>query len=159
MAITLKAGDKAPSFVGMDQHGKKVDLKDLKGKNVILYFYPKDDTPGCTKESCNLRDNYEFWQSKNYEVIGVSPDNEASHQKFINKYNLPFTLLADTDKKIMSDYGTYGEKNMYGKKVMGVIRTTFVINENGVIAEVFKRPKVDEHTEQITKALEKSGAL
>jgi peroxiredoxin Q/BCP len=159
MAITLQEGDQAPAFEGNDQNGKSVKLSDFEGKNLILYFYPKDDTPGCTKEACNLRDNYEYWLEKDYAVVGVSPDDEDSHQKFIKKYDLPFTLLADTDKEIMSAYGTWGEKNMYGKIRMGVLRTTFIIDGEGKIIKIFKRPKTAEHTEQITKALEKNGHL
>ncbi|MCP4440423.1 MAG: thioredoxin-dependent thiol peroxidase [Aureispira sp.] len=154
MAITLKEGDKAPDFKSIDQNGKEVSSADFKGKNLILYFYPKDDTPGCTKEACNFRDNYKMWQSKGYEILGVSPDDEASHQKFIKKYELPFPLLADTDKTIMTDYGTWGEKNMYGKIKMGVLRTTFVIDGEGKIVKIFKRPKTAEHTEQILGKIE-----
>lgn len=155
MAVTLAAGDKAPDFKGVDQNGNTVQLSDFKGKNLILYFYPKDDTPGCTKEACNFRDNYDMWLEKGYAVIGVSPDSEEKHQKFIEKYELPFPLLADTEKEIMEAYGTWGEKNMYGKIKLGVLRTTFVIDEDGTIVKVFKRPKTAEHTEQILKALEK----
>lgn len=154
MAITLQEGDKAPDFKGKDQNGKAVKLADFKGKKLILYFYPKDDTPGCTKEACNLRDNHTLLLEKGFAVVGVSPDNEASHQKFITKYELPFSLLADTEKVIMSAYGTFGEKNNYGKIVMGVLRTTFVIDEKGIIEKVFKRPKNDAHAEQILKALD-----
>lgn len=159
MAITLKEGDKAPDFAGVDQNGNAIQLADFKGKNLILYFYPKDDTPGCTKEACNLRDNYDMWLEKGYAVVGVSPDDEASHQKFIEKYNLPFSLIADPEKKVMEAYQTWGEKNMYGNIKMGVLRTTFVIDTEGTIAKVFKRPKTAEHTEQIVKALEKLGKL
>ena len=159
MAVTLKEGEKAPNFVGRDQDGKEVKLVDFAGKNLILFFYPKDNTPGCTKEACNLRDNHEYWLAKNYAVVGVSPDDEASHQKFIAKYNLPFPLLADTDKSIMNAYETWGEKNMYGNIKMGVLRTTFVIDGEGTITKIFKRPKTAEHTEQITTALEKLGKL
>lgn len=159
MPVTLSEGDKAPAFNGKDQNGNTVQLSDFEGKNLILYFYPKDDTPGCTKEACNLRDNYEYWLNKDYAVIGVSPDNAASHQKFIEKYDLPFSLLADEDKAIMEAYSTWGEKNLYGKKSMGVLRTTFVIDGEGTIVKIFKRPKTAEHTEQIIKALEKLGKL
>lgn len=159
MAVTLKEGDKAPGFSGVDQNGNTIQLSDFAGKNLILYFYPKDNTPGCTKEACNLRDNYEMWLDKGYSVLGVSPDSEASHQKFISKFDLPFPLLADTEKTVLQAYGTFGEKNMYGKKVMGVLRTTFVIDANGVIVQVFKRPKNAEHTEQIVESLEKVGKL
>lgn len=155
MAITLNEGDKAPNFKGLDQNAKEVSLSDFSGKKLILYFYPKDDTPGCTKEACNLRDNHTELMNKGYQVVGVSPDNSASHQKFIGKYNLPFSLLADIDKSIMKTYGTFGEKNMYGKIVEGVLRTTFVIDENGTILKVFKKVQTDNHTEQILKALEK----
>ncbi len=155
MAITLTEGDKAPNFKGLDQNAKEVSLSDFSEKKLILYFYPKDDTPGCTKEACNLRDNHTELMNKGYQVVGVSPDNSASHQKFIGKYNLPFSLLADTDKSIMKAYGAFGEKNMYGKIVEGVLRTTFVIDENGTILKVFKKVQTDSHTEQILKALEK----
>jgi peroxiredoxin Q/BCP len=155
MAITLNEGDKAPNFKGLDQNAKEVSLSDFSGKKLILYFYPKDDTPGCTKEACNLRDNHTELMNKGYQVVGVSPDNSASHQKFIGKYNLPFSLLADIDKSIMKAYGAFGEKNMYGKIVEGVLRTTFVIDENGTILKVFKKVQTDNHTEQILKALEK----
>ncbi len=157
MAITLNEGDKAPAFTAKDQNGNTISLADYKGKNLILYFYPKDNTPGCTKEACNLRDNYKYWLDRNYAVVGVSPDDEASHQKFIEKYDLPFPLLADTDKSVMEAYGTWGEKNMYGNIKMGVLRTTFVIDEKGEIVKIFKRPKTDAHTTQITLALEKLG--
>ncbi len=159
MPVTLKEGDKAPDFKGLDQNDKTVQLADFKGKNLILYFYPKDNTPGCTKEACDLRDNYDYWLNKGYAVIGVSPDSAASHQKFIEKFNLPFPLIADTDKSVMEAYGTWGEKNMYGNIKMGVLRTTFVIDTDGMITKVFKRPKNDAHTEQITQALEKLGKL
>jgi len=159
MAITLQEGDKAPDFNGVDQNGNAIALNDFKGKNLILYFYPKDDTPGCTKEACNLRDNHDMWLEKGYAVIGVSPDDEASHQKFISKYELPFSLIADPEKKVMEAYQTWGEKNMYGKIKMGVLRTTFVIDGEGTIVKIFKRPKTAEHTEQIVKALEKLGKL
>lgn len=159
MAITLKEGDKAPDFQGKDQNGQEVKLADFAGKNLILFFYPKDDTPGCTKEACNLRDNHDYWLNKGYAVVGVSPDGEASHQKFIEKYELPFSLIADEDKTVMEAYQTWGEKNMYGKIKMGVLRTTFVIDTEGTIVKVFKRPKTAEHTEQIVTALEKLGKL
>lgn len=153
MAITLNEGDKAPLFEGKDQNGADVKLEDFKGKKVILYFYPKDDTPGCTKEACNLRDNYSDLINKGFAVVGVSPDSEAAHQKFITKYELPFTLLADTDKSILKAYGAWGEKNMYGKITEGVLRSTFIIDENGNIQKIFKKVKTDAHTEQIYKAL------
>ena len=153
MAVTLQKGDKAPDFKGIDQNGKEVQLSDFAGKKLILYFYPKDDTPGCTKEACNLRDNHTMLLEKGFAVLGVSPDDTASHQKFIEKYSLPFPLVADTGKEIMTTYGTWGEKNMYGKIKLGVLRTTFAIDEEGTILHVFKRPKNDAHAEQILKAL------
>lgn len=149
--ITLKAGDKAPEFEGKDQSGNTVKLTDLKGKKVILYFYPKDNTPGCTAQACNLRDNYEMLQKQGYVVLGVSQDSEASHQKFIDKQSLPFSLLADTDHVIHNQYGTWGEKSMYGKKYMGTLRTTFVISEDGLIEEVIEKVKTKDHTAQIVQ--------
>jgi peroxiredoxin Q/BCP len=147
--IELKEGDKAPDFNAEDQEGKKVRLSDYKGKKLILYFYPKDDTSGCTAESCNLRDNYPAILKKGYEVIGVSNDTVKSHGKFANKYNLPFTLVADTDKSIVNAYGVYGEKTLFGRKYMGIIRTTFLINEKGYIEKVFRKVETKNHTEQI----------
>jgi peroxiredoxin Q/BCP len=147
------AGDKAPLFEGVNQDGKKISLSDFKGKKLILYFYPKDNTPGCTAESCNLNDNYEMWLSKGYEVVGVSPDNEKSHLKFIDKFGLKFNLIADTKNEILEAYGAWGEKSMYGKKYMGVLRTTYVIDENGIIKAVFGKVETANHTKQITEAL------
>ncbi|WP_109829896.1 thioredoxin-dependent thiol peroxidase [Reichenbachiella versicolor] len=146
---TLKAGDKAPEFEGVIQDGSTIKLSDYKGKKVILYFYPKDNTPGCTAESCNLRDNYEVLQEKGYVVLGISSDGEASHQKFITKHELPFDLIADTDKKIHELFGVWGEKSMYGRKYMGTFRTTFVIDEEGVLEEVITKVKTKDHTAQI----------
>ena len=148
----LTSGDKAPDFTAKDQNGKKVSLKDLQGKKVVLYFYPKNFTPGCTTEACNLRDNYADLKAAGMEVIGVSPDEEESHKKFEEKYELPFTLLADPEKKIIEKYGVWGEKNMYGKKSMGLFRTTFLIDEKGVIYKIFKKPKTAIHSEEILKA-------
>ncbi len=148
----LISGDKAPDFTAKDQNGKSVSLKDFLGKKVVLYFYPKDFTPGCTTEACNLRDNYEDLKDAGMEVIGVSPDDEESHKKFEEKHELPFTLLADPDKTIIEKYGVWGEKNMYGKKSMGIFRTTFLIDEKGVIYKVFKKPKTAIHSEEILKA-------
>lgn len=147
--MVLKEGDKAPVFEGVDQDGNKVKLTDYKGQKVILYFYPKDDTPGCTATSCDLRDNYEDLQKGGYEVIGVSSDSEKSHQKFIKKYSLPFTLIADTDKAVHHLYGTWGEKQMFGRKYMGTLRTTFVIDESGNIETVIRKVDTKEHTNQI----------
>ncbi|KAF0235641.1 MAG: peroxiredoxin [Prolixibacteraceae bacterium] len=147
------AGDKAPMFEGVNQNGKKVSLNDFKGKKLILYFYPKDNTPGCTAEACNLNDNYEMWIKKGYEIVGVSPDNEKSHLKFIDKFGLKFNLIADTENKILEAYFAWGEKSMYGKKYMGVLRSTYVINENGIIEAVFDKVDTNNHTKQIIGAL------
>lgn len=147
--MPLAIGDKAPAFSGIDQNEKKFSLKDLKGKKVILYFYPKDDTPGCTAESCNLRDNWSQLKKKGYEIVGVSADDAKSHKKFADKYDLNFTLIADTDKKVIEAYGVWGEKSMYGKKYMGIIRTTFVINEKGKIEKIFDKVDTKNHSEQI----------
>ena len=147
--IKLKVGDEAPNFESKDQNGENVKLTDFRGKKVVLYFYPKDNTPGCTAESCNLRDNYEQLQKQGYVVLGVSSDNEKSHQKFIEKHDLPFSLLADTDKSVHEAFGTWGEKSMYGRKYMGTFRTTFVIDEKGKIEEVIEKVKTKDHTAQI----------
>ena len=149
----LKIGDKAPDFKGVDQNGNNIQLSDYKGKPVILYFYPRDNTPGCTSEACNFRDNYEMWLSKGYVVIGVSGDSVSSHKKFADKFDLPFPLIADEEKEILNTYGTYGEKNMYGKIVMGIKRTTFIIDEEGTITRIFKRVKSKDHTNQILEKL------
>lgn len=151
--ITLQAGDKAPEFSGLNQDDKEIKLSDYRGKKVILYFYPKDNTPGCTKEACNLNDNLSDLTEKGFVVIGVSPDSVASHQKFIAKYDLNFELIADTEKTVLEAYGAYGEKNMYGKIKMGVLRSTFVIDEEGVLLAVIKAVKTKEATEQILKKL------
>jgi thioredoxin-dependent peroxiredoxin len=147
--VQLKEGSAAPWFEGIDQNGKEVKLSDFAGKKIILYFYPKDNTPGCTAEACNLRDNHDSLLKKGFAVIGVSPDNEKSHKGFAGKYSLPFPLIADTSKKIMNDYGVWGEKKLYGKSYMGVIRTTFVINEKGVIEKIVSKVDTAGHTEQI----------
>lgn len=147
--MELKPGDKAPDFEVNDQNGNPVKLSDFKGKKVVLYFYPKDNTPGCTAEACNLRDNYADLQKQGYEVLGVSTDSEKSHQKFIEKQSLPFTLLADTDKQIHEKYGTWVEKQMYGRKYMGTARQTFIIDENGQIEKIIDKVKTKEHTSQI----------
>lgn len=148
----LNVGDKAPAFTVKDQDGNSVKLSDFKGKKVALYFYPKDDTPGCTKQACSLRDGMPKLKKAGITVIGVSTDDKESHQAFIKKYKLPFTLLADTNKKVVEKYGVYGEKNMYGKKYMGVNRTTFLIDEEGKIVKIFKRVKVDEHADEVLEA-------
>jgi peroxiredoxin Q/BCP len=147
----IDAGQKAPDFSAQDQSGMTISLKDFAGKKLVLYFYPKDDTPGCTKEACNLRDNYQLLIDQGYAVLGVSPDSIASHQKFALKYTLPFPLLADHDLSITKAYGAWGEKNMYGKKYEGLLRTTFLIDENGVIESVIKKVQTDNHTNQILK--------
>jgi len=147
--ITLKEGDIAPVFKGLNQDGKELSLNDFKGKKVILYFYPKDNTSGCTAEACNLNDNYSILTEKGYEVIGVSPDSASSHQKFIAKYDLNFNLITDENKTILEQYGVWGEKSMYGRKYMGVNRTTFVIDEEGKIEKIFKKVKTKAHAEQI----------
>ena len=147
--MKLKEGDKAPNFESTDQDGNKVKLSDFSGKKVVLYFYPKDNTPGCTAEACNLRDNYTQFTSNGYEILGVSSDTEKSHQKFIDKYELPFKLLADVDKSIHESYGTWVEKSMYGRKYMGTARVTFVIDENGVIAKIIEKVKTSDHTAQM----------
>jgi len=149
--IELKEGHKAPFFEGTDQNGNKIRLDNFKGKKLVLYFYPKDDTPGCTDEACNLRDNYKDLLSNGFAVVGISPDSEKSHQKFAGKHNLPFPLIPDTEKKILADYGAWGEKKMYGKTFMGVIRTTFIINEEGNIEKIVKKVDTKNHTEQIYK--------
>jgi thioredoxin-dependent peroxiredoxin len=149
--MALQAGDKAPDFVVNDQDGKPVKLSDLKGKKVILYFYPKDMTPGCTAEACSLRDNYRLMQKQGYEVLGVSTDNEKSHRKFIEKEKLPFRLLADTERTLHDAYGTWVEKSMYGRKYMGTARVTFVIDDKGIIEEVIGKVDTKNHAEQILK--------
>jgi peroxiredoxin Q/BCP len=151
---TLSKGDKAPDFSGLNQNNELISLDLFKGKKLILYFYPKDNTPGCTAESCNLNDNYQSWLSKGYEVVGVSPDSVASHKKFADKFNFGFNLIADPETKILQAYGVWGEKSMYGRKYMGVLRTTFVIDENGIIVDVFEKVDTKKHTEQIVKALD-----
>lgn len=150
---SLKVGDKAPDFEGVNQNGEKMGLKDFAGKKLILYFYPKDNTPGCTAESCNLSDNYDAWLSKGFEVVGVSPDSQQSHLKFADKFGFRFNLIADTEKEILEAYGAWGLKKMYGKEYMGVLRKTFVIDEKGVIVEIFEKVKTKDHTNQIVEAL------
>jgi peroxiredoxin Q/BCP len=152
--MKLESGQKAPAFEGLDENGKTVKLSDFKGSKLILYFYPKDNTPGCTAESCDLRDNYDMWLKKGYKVVGVSPDNQKSHQNFKQKFNLPFPLIADTDKKIIKDYGAWGLKKMYGKEYEGLLRTTFVIDENGIIEKVFEKVKTKEHSKQLLEAID-----
>jgi peroxiredoxin Q/BCP len=149
----LSEGEKAPDFKTKDQNGNAVSLKDFRGKKVVLYFYPEDDTPTCTIEACNLRDNYSELKKAGMVVLGVSPDDKSKHKKFEEKYNLPFTLLEDPEKKIIDKYGVWGEKNLYGRKYMGLHRTTFLIDENGIIFKIFKKPKSKIHSEEILKAI------
>lgn len=150
---TLQAGEKAPAFTSKDQNGNTVSLDQFLGKKVVLYFYPKDDTPGCTAEACDFRDNYQGLVAQGIEVLGVSVDDEKSHQKFITKHSLPFTLLADTDKEIVEAYGVWGEKNMYGKKYMGTNRTTFIIDEKGNIAHVIAKVDSKNPTAQVLELI------
>lgn len=150
--ITLKEGDKAPAFTGNDQNGKKISLSGFKGKKVVLFFYPEDDTPTCTIQACNLRDNFPLLKKNGFEVLGVSPDDEKKHKKFEAKFQLPFTLIADPDHAIIDKYGVWGEKQLYGRKYMGLHRTTFLIDEKGVICKIFLRPRNKQHAEEIIKA-------
>jgi peroxiredoxin Q/BCP len=149
----LTEGEKAPDFKAKDQNGNSVSLKDFKGRKVVLYFYPEDDTPTCTIEACNLRDNYKLLEQKGLVILGVSLDDEKKHKKFEVKYKLPFTLIADPGKKIVEKYGVWGEKNLYGRKYMGLHRTTFLIDENGTIQKIFRKPKSKIHSEEILKEL------
>jgi peroxiredoxin Q/BCP len=150
----LEVGDKAPNFQAADQDGEKVSLKDFKGRKVVLYFYPKDDTPGCTKEACSFRDGFSKFRKRKIEVLGVSVDDEKSHKKFAEKFDLPFRLLADTGRKIVTDYGVWGEKSMYGRKFMGINRVTYVIDEKGKIAGVWPKVKPEGHADEILAALD-----
>ena len=147
----MNIGDKAPEVLGKDENGRDIWLSDYRGRKLVLYFYPKDNTSGCTAEACSLRDHYEELQAQGYSVVGVSKDSAASHQKFKEKHELPFPLIADVDHALLEQMGAWGEKTMYGKKVMGTIRTTFVINEEGIIEQVFagKQVKTKEHAAQI----------
>lgn len=149
----IKVGEKAPIFEGKDQNGNAISLHQFTGKKLVLYFYPKDSTPGCTTEACDFRDNYQSLLAKGIDVVGVSIDDEKSHQKFITKHELPFTLLADTDHKIVQAYGVWGEKNMYGKKYMGTLRTTFIIDENGTIAHIIKKVDTKNASAQVLALL------
>ena len=147
----LKPGDRMPDFEVMDQDGNKVSSKDLIGKKTIIYFYPKDNTSGCTAEACSLRDNHEALIAKGYNVVGVSKDSANSHKKFKEKYDLPFTLLSDTSTQMLQDFGAWGEKKMYGKTVMGTIRKTFIFDENGILTEIIEKVDTKNHAAQILK--------
>lgn len=147
--MKLEKNQQAPEFTGIDQNGNPISLKDFVGSKVVLYFYPKDNTPGCTAQACDLRDNYQLLLEKGYKVIGVSSDSAASHQKFITKYGLPFPLIADEDRSIHEKYGVWVEKSMYGRKYMGTARTTFIIDEEGKIEDIIEKVKTSAHTKQI----------
>ena len=146
---TLKIGDEAPAFKAVDQDGNPISLKDYIGKKLVLYFYPKDDTPGCTAEACNLRDNYDLLLKKGYKIVGVSADDDRSHKKFIEKYVLPFPLIPDKDKTILKAYGAWGKKKLYGKEFDGILRTTYVISEEGLIEKIFTKVDTKNHAGQI----------
>ncbi len=150
--VTVKEGDKAPAFTGIDQNGKKVSLADYKGKKIVLYFYPQDDTPTCTIQACNLRDNFGLLKKNGFAVMGISPDDASMHKKFEQKFDLPFVLVADTSHAILEKYGVWGEKQMFGNKYMGVYRTTFLIDEKGIVRKIFLRPKNKTHAEEIIAA-------
>ena len=151
----MNIGDKAPEILGINENGEEILLNHYKGKKLVIYFYPKDNTSGCTAEACSLRDNYSELRKRGYEVIGVSVDSAASHRKFIEKHELPFTLIADTEKKLVESMGVWGEKSMYGRKYMGTFRTTFLINEEGIIEKIFlpKEIKTKTHGEQVLSAI------
>jgi peroxiredoxin Q/BCP len=152
MATHLTEGQKAPDFKGKDQNGATISLKDFKGKKLVLYFYPQDGTPTCTVEACNLRDNYALLKKNGFEILGVSPDSVDKHKKFETRHDLPFKLLADVDHEVLNKYGVWGEKQLYGRKYMGVHRTTFLIDEKGVIRKIFLKPKSKEHAGEILAA-------
>ena len=154
---SLSENTKAPAFKAKDQNGNIVSLADLKGKKIVLYFYPEDDTPTCTVQACNLRDNFALLKQQGFVVLGVSPDEEKKHKKFENKYSLPFTLLADPKHIIIDKYGVWGEKQLYGRNYMGLHRTTFLIDEKGIIRKIFLKPKSKQHTEEILKAWDDLG--
>lgn len=151
--MKLKIGDKAPDFKGVNENGENISLGDFKGSNLILYFYPKDNTPGCTNEACDLRDNYNMWLEKGYKVVGVSPDSEQSHLKFKDKHDLPFPLISDPDKVIIKEFGAWGPKKLYGREYEGLLRTTFVIDGEGIITNIFTKVKTKDHTNQILESI------
>lgn len=152
MATHLQEGQKAPAFTGIDQDGNKISLSNFKGQKVVLYFYPKDDTPACTIQACNLRDNFALLKKNGFKVIGISPDDMKSHQKFREKFDLPFTLIADPEHRIINKFGVWGKKNLYGREYMGLHRTSFVVDEKGVISKIFLRPKNKAHAAEIVKS-------
>lgn len=156
--VTLREGDKAPAFRLPDQDGEMIALSSYKGKKLVLYFYPEDDTPTCTIQACNLRDNYALLKKNGFEVIGVSPDAPAKHKKFETKFKLPFTLLADTTHAVLEKYGVWDQKKMFGHEYMGGLRTTFVLDEKGVIRKIFLRPRNKAHAEEILEAMQEGGA-
>ncbi len=149
--VTLKEGDKAPAFSGLDQNGKKVALSDFKGKKLVLYFYPEDDSPTCTLQACSFRDNYSVLKDNGFEVVGVSPDSASVHKNFESKFKLPFTLIEDPQHMILKKYGTWDQKKLFGHEYMGVLRTTFVIDEKGIIRKIFLRPKNKTHAEEVLR--------
>ncbi|HEU0064712.1 MAG TPA: thioredoxin-dependent thiol peroxidase [Flavisolibacter sp.] len=153
MPTNLQEGEKAPLFTGVDQDGNKFSLANLKGHKVVLFFYPEDDTPTCTIQACNLRDNYGLLKKNGFTVIGISPDTPKSHTKFREKFNLPFTLIADPEHKIIDKYGVWGQKKLYGREYMGLHRTTFVLDEKGIIKKIFLRPKNKAHAEEIIETM------
>jgi peroxiredoxin Q/BCP len=149
-----EVGAPAPDFSGVTQDGEEISLSDFEGKKLALYFYPRDNTPGCTRQACNLRDNFSELEKQNIAIVGVSDDPVDEHVKFANKYDLPFPLIADTDRAVLHSYGTYGQKNLYGRIFMGTKRTTFLIDEDGMIRKIIKRPKVGEHADEIIKGFQ-----
>ncbi len=149
----LKEGDKAPLFSGMNEKGERISLSDFSGKKLILFFYPKDNTPGCTAEACNLRDNYDDLKAKGFELLGVSADSAKKHQNFINKHGFPFSLLADTEKETLNAYGVWGQKKFMGREYMGIYRTTFVIDEQGTVEKVMTKVKTKDHSKQIMEEM------
>ena len=149
----LNVGDRAPAIDSTDQEGKRITLEEYRGKKLVLYFYPKDNTPGCTAESCDLRDHYDQFLQQGFEIIGVSADSEKSHQKFISQHQLPFRLISDTGKKVLQDYGAWGEKKLYGKSYMGILRKTFIIDEEGIIIKIIEKVNTKEHSTQIFNEL------
>jgi peroxiredoxin Q/BCP len=153
----LKEGDLAPAFTGKDQNGQTISLSDFKGKRLVLYFYPEDDTPTCTIQACNLRDNYALLKKEGLAILGVSPDDEKKHKKFESKYGLPFTLVSDPAHKIIDKYGVWGEKQLYGRNYLGLHRTTFLIDEKGIIRKIFLKPKNKAHAGEIAKAWKELG--